>query len=62
MSNRVWNVVEFQIKEDVEAQVRELCNRSRTLRSKELASDFEHPGCPAQFPRQSSRWTKLIQV
>jgi hypothetical protein len=54
--------VEFQVEDDVEAQIRESCNRSRTLRRKELASDFEHPGCFAQFPRQSSRWTKPVQV
>ena len=62
MSDGIRNVVEFQVKEDVEAQVREFCNRSRTLRCKKLASDLKYPGRSAQFPRQSSRWTKPVQV
>jgi hypothetical protein len=62
MGHRVGNVVKFQIQEDVKTQVRELPNGSRALRGKELAPDLEHPGCTAEFPRQSTRWTDMVEV
>jgi hypothetical protein len=58
----IWNVVEFQVEEDIVAEVRKLRNCSRTLGREELRSNFEHPGCSAKFPRQRSRWTKMVQV
>jgi hypothetical protein len=32
--DRIWNVVKFQVQEDIEAQARELFNRSRTFGGK----------------------------
>ena len=50
----VRNVVELEIEENLEAQARELFNRPRAFRSKELASDFEEACCAAKTPRQGA--------
>ena len=50
----VGDVVELQIEEDIEAQSRELFNRSRTFGCEELKSYFEEACCTAKPPRQGA--------
>lgn len=45
----IWDVVEFQIEENLGASVRELFDRSRTLGCEELATYLEKPDCPVKF-------------
>jgi hypothetical protein len=45
----IWDVVEFQIEKNIRAGVRELLDCLRTFGSKELATDFKEPDCPAKF-------------
>jgi hypothetical protein len=62
MRHSIRNVVEFQVEEDVVPEARKPGNRSRTRGREELRPNFKHPGRSAQFPRQSSRRTKPVQV
>jgi hypothetical protein len=54
--------VEFQIEKDVRADVRELLNCSRTLGSKQLATDFEEPDCPAKLLREDNSSPDVIDI
>jgi hypothetical protein len=60
--HRIWNVVEFQIKENFGAGVRELRNCSRTLGSEKLAADFKEPDRPAKLLHQSSRGPEAVNI
>jgi hypothetical protein len=60
--HRVGDVVKFQVEEDSEAHIRELFDGSRSLGGKELTTDFEKAGCPAQLARQGAGRPDAIDI
>jgi len=58
----IWDIVEFEIEEDLCAGVREHLNCPRTLGSKELTPNFEEADYPAKPARQGAGRPQAVNV
>ena len=45
----IWDVVKFQIEENLGANIRELLNCPRTIGCEQLTPYLEEPNCPSEF-------------
>jgi hypothetical protein len=61
-SDRIGNIVEFQVQEDPKTESRDLRYRSRPFRRKKLASDFEDSRRPAEPARQNGGRPQPVNV
>jgi hypothetical protein len=60
--HRVWDVVEFQIEENLGASVRELFNCPRTLGCEELTAYLEESDRPLEFSNQSVGSLETVNI
>ena len=58
----VWDVVELEVEEDAETELRELFDGFGTFGGEELASYLENACCPSQLPRQGRCWPGAVNV
>jgi hypothetical protein len=60
--HRVWDVMKFQIEENLGAGVRELFNCSRTLGGEELTAYLEESDRPLEFSNQSVGSLETVDI